>query len=64
MNSGIGDSCASGEDTASPLWKRVKMMDRDNCTKMDDKSLNPYKGKYQGQKGATGSRVYLDKEIK
>ena len=32
--------------------------------KMDDKALNPYKGKYQGQKGATGSRVYLDKEIK
>ena len=32
--------------------------------KMDDKALNPYNGKYQGQKGATGSRVYLDKEIK
>lgn len=32
--------------------------------KMDDKALNPYKGKYQGQKGATGSRVYLDKDIK
>ena len=32
--------------------------------KMDESALNPYKGKYQGQKGATGSRVYLDKEIK
>ena len=30
--------------------------------KLDDKALNPYKGKYQGQKGATGSKVYLDKE--
>lgn len=32
--------------------------------KMDDVALNPYNGKYQGQKGATGSRVYLDNEIK
>lgn len=31
--------------------------------KMDAAALNPYNGKYQGQKGATGSRVYLDKEI-
>ncbi len=31
---------------------------------MDDNALNPYKGKYQGQKGATGSRVYLDAELK
>ncbi|MBE6034470.1 MAG: dCTP deaminase [Clostridiales bacterium] len=29
---------------------------------MDDTALNPYRGKYQGQKGATGSRVFLDKE--
>lgn len=27
---------------------------------MDEPALNPYNGKYQGQKGATGSRVYLD----
>jgi dCTP deaminase len=32
--------------------------------KMDDIALNPYNGKYQCQKGATGSRVYLDNEIK
>ena len=32
--------------------------------KMDDTALNPYNGKYQGQKGATGSRVFMDKEIK
>ncbi len=32
--------------------------------KMDDKALNPYNGKYQGQTGATGSRVYLDKDRK
>lgn len=32
--------------------------------KMDDTALNPYKGKYQNQKGATGSRVFLDYEIK
>lgn len=30
--------------------------------KMDAAAANPYNGKYQGQKGATGSRVYLDKE--
>lgn len=29
--------------------------------KMDAAALNPYNGKYQGQKGATGSRVFLDK---
>lgn len=31
--------------------------------KMDNTALNPYKGKYQGQKGATGSRVFLDNEV-
>ena len=25
-------------------------------------ALNPYNGKYQGQKGATGSRVFMDKD--
>lgn len=29
---------------------------------MDEAALNPYNGKYQGQKGATGSRVFMDKE--
>lgn len=29
---------------------------------MDGFAENPYKGKYQGQKGATGSRVFLDAE--
>ncbi|MBQ7944789.1 MAG: dCTP deaminase [Lachnospiraceae bacterium] len=29
---------------------------------MDQDALNPYCGKYQGQKGATGSRVFMDKE--
>ncbi len=28
--------------------------------KMDAPALNPYNGKYQGQKGATGSRVFMD----
>jgi dCTP deaminase len=32
--------------------------------KMDETALNPYNGKYQGQRGATGSRVFMDKEIK
>ena len=32
--------------------------------KMDDTAINPYNGKYQGQRGATGSRVFMDKEIK
>ncbi len=27
-------------------------------------ATNPYKGKYNGQKGATGSRIHLDREIK
>lgn len=31
---------------------------------LDDVALNPYRGKYQGQKGATGSRVFLDNEVK
>lgn len=30
---------------------------------MDDIALNPYNGKYQGQKGATGSRVFMDDEV-
>ena len=30
--------------------------------RMDTQALHPYRGKYQGQKGATGSRVYLDHE--
>lgn len=28
--------------------------------KLDDHALNPYNGKYQGQRGATGSRVFMD----
>lgn len=31
---------------------------------MDDIALNPYSGKYQGQRGATGSKVFLDNEVK
>ena len=27
---------------------------------MDDHAINPYNGKYQGQTGATGSRVFMD----
>ena len=30
--------------------------------RMDAPALRPYDGKYQGQRGATGSRVYLDEE--
>ena len=29
---------------------------------LDDHALNPYRGKYQGQRGATGSKVFLDIE--
>lgn len=29
---------------------------------MDQTALHPYRGKYQGQRGATGSKVYLDEE--
>lgn len=29
---------------------------------MDESAMNPYNGKYQGQVGATGSRVYMDKD--
>jgi dCTP deaminase len=32
--------------------------------KMDDTALKPYNGKYQGQKGATGSRAFMDNEVK
>lgn len=31
---------------------------------MDGAALNPYRGKYQGQRGATGSRIFLDHEVK
>lgn len=31
---------------------------------MDHAALNPYKGKYQGQRKATGSRVYQDAEVR
>lgn len=31
---------------------------------MDDTALHPYEGKYQGQRGATGSRIFLDDEVK
>ena len=31
---------------------------------LDDTALNPYSGKYQGQRGATGSSVYMDIEAK
>lgn len=30
---------------------------------MDKPALHPYSGKYQGQRGATGSRVFLDREF-
>ena len=30
---------------------------------MDDHAEHPYRGKYQGQRGATGSRVFLDTEL-
>lgn len=31
---------------------------------LDDIARNPYRGKYQGQRGAVGSRVFLDHELK
>ena len=31
---------------------------------MDKPTLNPYRGKYQGQRKATGSRVYQDTEVR
>ena len=31
---------------------------------LDQDADNPYRGKYQGQKGAIGSRIYLDNELK
>jgi len=29
---------------------------------LDEHALNPYNGKYQGQRGATGSQIFLDEE--
>lgn len=29
---------------------------------LDDNALHPYRGKYQGQRGATGSKVFLDQD--
>ena len=31
--------------------------------RMDQAALSPYRGKYQGQKNATGSRVFKDSEV-
>lgn len=31
---------------------------------MDQEALHPYNGKYQGQRGATGSKVFLDNEAR
>ena len=30
--------------------------------KLDQKTKKPYKGKYQGQKGAVGTRIFMDQE--
>ena len=30
---------------------------------MDQEALHPYSGKYQGQRGATGSRVFMDNKV-
>jgi dCTP deaminase len=30
---------------------------------LDESAENPYRGKYQGQRAATGSRIHLDEEI-
>lgn len=32
--------------------------------RMDQKALSPYRGKYQGQRNTTGSRVFMDHEVK
>ena len=32
-------------------------------SRTDAMALNPYNGKYQGQKGATGSKAFLDEEV-
>lgn len=32
-------------------------------SRMDATALKPYNGKYQGQKGATGSKAFLDEEV-
>jgi Deoxycytidine deaminase len=31
-------------------------------SKMEDRSEKPYRGKYQGQRGTTASRIFLDKD--
>jgi len=42
----------------------VILSDRSILAMLDENALNPYKGKYQGQRGATGSRIFLDDDIK
>lgn len=32
--------------------------------KMDRKAISPYKGKYQGQRGATVSKIFKDRELR
>lgn len=31
--------------------------------KMDNRAMNPYAGKYQGQKNAMGSKIFMDAEV-
>ena len=40
--------------------KAVRRVGQLVFAEMDDTALNPYRGKYQGQTGATGSRVSMD----
>ncbi len=40
-------------------WRRVGQL---VFAEMDVPAVNPYRGKYQGQRGATGSRVFMDKD--
>jgi dCTP deaminase len=30
--------------------------------KMEEPAENPYRGKYQGQRGTTASRIFMDKD--
>lgn len=71
QNAGWVDPGFEGEITlelynANRLPIRLKS-DRRICqlvfASMDQYAMNPYKGKYQGQKKPVGSRVFMDEEV-
>ena len=62
QNAGWVDPGFEGEITLE-LFNANRRVGQLVFAQMDAPALVPYQGKYQGQRGATGSRVFQDREI-